>query len=212
VSSTNRGRQKTTDDAYPTPEWCVHRLLERLHLPRGRWLEPGAGEGALIKAVSRPDIEWTAVELRSECRPALVKLTPASRVFIEDYLSLPARHQINTHPFDVVLANPPYTLAMEFIQASLRQANIVVMLLRLNFLATAKRNEFMRTYCPDVYVLPDRPSFTGNGTDSIEYGWFVWRKNSSHRSSGSLSVLNQTPASERRHKREIVNSPKGSAA
>jgi hypothetical protein len=27
-----------------------------------------------------------------------------------------------------------------------------------------------------VHVLSRRPSFTGGGTDSAAYGWFVWRK------------------------------------
>lgn len=34
----------------------------------------------------------------------------------------------------------------------------------------------MRSHTPDIYVLPNRPSFSGKGTDSIEYAWFVWRK------------------------------------
>ena len=33
----------------------------------------------------------------------------------------------------------------------------------------------MTKHPPDLYVLPNRPSFTKNGnTDSIEYAWFVW--------------------------------------
>jgi hypothetical protein len=52
VSATKRGSGvRTPDDAYETPAWCVQRLLEKLQLPGGNWLEPGAGDGAIIKAV-----------------------------------------------------------------------------------------------------------------------------------------------------------------
>jgi len=48
------------------------------------------------------------------------------------------------------------------------------MLLRLNFLASERRQEWMKTDTPDVYVLPNRPSFRGKGSDATEYAWFVW--------------------------------------
>jgi hypothetical protein len=203
LSSTNRGHQKERNDFYPTPAWCVRRLLEQLFLPSGRWLEPGAGEGAIIKATARSDIKWTALELRPSCRRSLELLIKPSQVFIGDYLASAKSHPLGNQHFDVVLANPPFTSAMEFVQESLRRASTVVMLLRLNFLATGKRSEFMRTHCPDVYVLPDRPSFTGKGTDSIEYGWFVWKQGDAPRGSGHLSVLASTPAYERRYSRKM---------
>jgi len=197
LSSTNRGQQKRGDDFYPTPAWCVGRLLDRLPLPGGRWLEPGAGEGAIIKAVARADVRWTAIELRADCRQSLEVLVNSSLVFIGDYLSSTGTHPLGEQSFDVILANPPFTLAMDFVQESLRRAPIVIMLLRLNFLATGKRSDFMRTHCPDVYVLPDRPSFTGKGTDSIEYAWFVWSQGVAPRHTGKIEVLDSTPMRER---------------
>ena len=38
-------------DYYPTPSWCVRALLETVDLPTGTWLEPTAGDGAIIRAV-----------------------------------------------------------------------------------------------------------------------------------------------------------------
>lgn len=205
MSSTNRGYQKARDDFYPTPTWCVRRLLERLPLPSGRWLEPGAGEGAIIRAVSRPDVRWTAIELRPECRKDLEVLVNSSRVFIGDYLASAQAHPLGKQSFDVILANPPFSYAMEFVQESLRRAPMVAMLLRLNFLGSGKRSEFMRMHCPDVYVLPDRPSFTGEGTDSIEYAWFFWGHGMATRRTGKVAVLDSTPTSERAsRKRRVV--------
>ena len=48
MSATNRGAVRNEHDFYPTPAWCVHRLLEAVPLPAGRWLEPCVGDGAKI--------------------------------------------------------------------------------------------------------------------------------------------------------------------
>ena len=51
----------------------------------------------------------------------------------------------------------------------------VIMLLRINFLSSQKRYDFWQQFPPDgLFVLSKRPSFTGTGTDSQEYAWFVW--------------------------------------
>lgn len=47
----------------------------------------------------------------------------------------------------------------------------------------------MQRHTPDVYVLPQRPSFTGKGTDSTSYAWFVWT--SAEKTEGKLQILNK---------------------
>ena len=73
MSSTNRGGKRQDLDVYPTPAWVVDRLLEVVDFPGGRWLEPCAGDGAIMRAVNawRADVRWDACELRAECTPAL---------------------------------------------------------------------------------------------------------------------------------------------
>lgn len=197
MSSTNRGGQRSDADNYPTPNWCVHRLLEdeyaKPFLPAGRWLEPGAGDGAIVRAVRevRDDIQWTALEYREECRTSLMEAVgPTGLVIIEDYLSPPPDSQLGT--YDVASGNPPYRLAGEFVERSLMISEIVVLLLRVNYLASGLRNSFMRSRTPDVYVLPNRPSFRGTGTDSPEYAWFMWAQQKSE-TIGRLRVLATTP-------------------
>jgi hypothetical protein len=75
-----------------------------------------------------------------------------------------------------ILTNPPFSLAMEFVEHALNQAPEAFMLLRLNFLASAKRKEFWKRHEPDaLFVLSSRPSFTENGkTDATDYAWFYW--------------------------------------
>jgi len=75
-----------------------------------------------------------------------------------------------------VVGNPPYLAAEAHIRHALRLAPNVAFLLRLGFLESAKRLSFWGQHPPsEVHVLAQRPSFTGKGTDSAAYGWFVWR-------------------------------------
>ena len=191
MSSTNRGSQRSPADYYPTPGWCVRLLLEAADLPGARWIEPCAGDGSIIRAVNRarPGIQWHAMELRPECAPDLTMATGhPSRVQIGSSICTPLA-------CDVAITNPPFRLAREFLESWVGIPERLCVLLRLNFLAGAGRAALMRNHAPDVYVLPNRPSFTGKGTDSIDYAWFVFHRG--RRSTGSLNVLRPLPRSER---------------
>ena len=108
----------------------------------------------------------------------------------------------------MIITNPPYWLAFDFVLASLSRARFVAMLLRLNFLSSESRSALMRVDAPDVYVLPNRPSFVASGqTDSIEYAWFVWPEERGRRS-GRVQVLATTSAVERRTKTTPVDAPR----
>ena len=188
MSSTGRSpRGGDGHDNFPTPESVTQRLLSHVPLPGGFWLEPTAGEGAIIEAVNevRSDVRWGAFELRPECKVPLERL--GVMVKIGDARALLAEEE---EGWDVAILNPPFSLAMPIILGCLRVAKHVVALERLNFLETRKRAAFFRAHAPDVYVFPDRPSFTGDGhTDSTAYAWFVWPEGGHNRSSGRVEVL-----------------------
>ncbi len=198
MSATGRGAKRIANDCYPTPAWCVHRLLEATSLPGGHWLEPAAGEGAIIRAVNehRRDVVWSAIDIRETAGA----LNPLGVVpLVGDFLKMPSN---GAQLYDVAISNPPYSDAFEFIETSLRMARHVLMLLRLNFLASERRAAAMRSWKPDVYVLPNRPSFVPSGgkkgaTDSTEYAWFHFKHNELIRT-GYLSVLATTPKEIRR--------------
>jgi hypothetical protein len=190
VSSTKRGRERNRADNYPTPAWCVKRLVEAVRLPAGDWLEPCAGDGAIIDAINIPGVKWDALEIRKipvrrlEQNPNVAAVHCNALEFLQD----------ETLHYSVAISNPPFSLAQQFIDICLQRANHVVMLLRLNYLSSEKRHEFMTHTRPDVYVLPNRPSFVGGGkTDSIEYAWFHWHPDAK----GKLRILSLTPALER---------------
>ena len=175
--------ERRADDFYATPPWCVESLLVGCPLPGGRWLEPTAGDGAIVGEVlrHRSDVEWHLVESRTEelhCGGGLLSRMLRDDFPIEHVASLEIRDFLTTppptQPYDVALGNPPFSLALEVIQHALSMSRIVCMLLRINFLASQKRATWMRENTPSIYVLPRRPSFTGGKTDATEYAWFMW--------------------------------------
>lgn len=188
MSATNRSAVRHPDDFYETPAWCVHRLLEAVELPFSRWLEPSAGAGAIRSAVDafvwRSLVTWTELDINPR-RAGIIQ---------EDFLS--ARFD---RGFDVVIGNPPFRLAEDFVRRAVGLAPVVAFLLRLNWLASAKRADWLQKHTPSIYVLPNRPSFTGKGTDATDYAWFVWGTEPGHVDYGpTVKILATTPASERR--------------
>lgn len=75
----------------------------------------------------------------------------------------------------MVVSNPPFSLAFEFLQAGLQLAPTVIMLVRLNWLGSDVRSRFFRTLPPRrVLVLTPCPSFVKGKTDACEYAWIYW--------------------------------------
>ena len=166
-------------DFYPTPDGAIRSLLDNYpiqeytdksdSLMRSRVLEPCAGDGAISGAlVNRYNVYMKQVEIRPEARKPLGAY---GTVVIDDFLT----NNYNFDP-DYIITNPPYLLAQEFITKCLKYGCPVIMLLRLCFLASMKRNEWWQDKIPgDMLVLSKRPSFTGDGkTDGQDYAWFIW--------------------------------------
>jgi len=189
------GKRDTTKDFFRTPYAPVASLLNRLArrdelskllaerhgISHEYWLEPGAGDGGIIKAANRWIVSctsfatplWTAVEIQPRFRPALTKLQP-NVLIIDDFLNLKLSMALTPTP-SFVIGNPPYSLAQEFVQQSFDLAPNIAMLLRLNWAGSQKRYEFMREYPPEIWVLSQRPSFEATKKrDSVEYAWFLW--------------------------------------
>lgn len=199
VSSTGRGAEREADDYYTTPSWAVRRLLESWTPPAGVLAEPSAGNGAIIRAAEQCGIRtsrWHAFEIREE---ESARLSDLCTTQIQDFLRAGADPVVDV---GAVIGNPPFSHAFEFILEARRRFPVaqVCYLLRVAFAASEDRNPFMRDNPPDVYLLPNRPSFTGQGTDSADYAWFIWHPVQG-RSSGSFRVLAHTPLEERKRDR-----------
>lgn len=194
MSATGRGAVRAVANYYPTPRWPVRRLLEAFTLPEGPLLEPGAGEGHLIRSVNAlagPRI-WTAVELREACRPLLAKLEQVT-VEIVSFLRWDARGRC----FAAAIGNPPFPEAVPFVEVALTCCALVILLLPVGLLGSKERAEWWPLHMPDLYVVPDRISFRGAGADQGECAWYVWDASNLIRRFGRYTVLRHTPRAER---------------
>lgn len=203
MSSTSRGGRRSEADNYPTPNWCVQRLLEDSHwrLPDGVWCEPCAGDGAIVRAVNAfreqrrlSPLQWQVGDLRAKTRVFLDPLVGPANVEIADY----RESQLRRKPVQVLITNPPFSLAEQILRAARTHSQHVLLLLRLNFLGSEQRYSYLQQHRPEnIFVLPNRPAFKGDGkTDSIEYAWFHWSPCDVEHS--KLYTLALTPLAERR--------------
>ncbi len=176
MSATGRGSKRVEADFYPTPAKAVRHLLRDVALPGGRWLEPGAGDGSIIRAVKaiRGDVSWTAIELQERMLKPLMKFDEVKTLVRGDFL----KEKTSPVTLPVTLGNPPYSRASEFVQRAIMWSDQVVFLLRLNWLGSSskRRHVFERLGVPDVFVLAERPSFWGSGSDASDYAWMRWRR------------------------------------
>lgn len=145
------------NDFYPTPARTTRLILPHLP-PATRWLDPCAGTGALLDVV-REERRATIVQgIEIDPARALVCQEKGLDVEVNDALAIPTWPAMH-----VILENPPFNLAMEFLERSLFEAKkhdaIVCVLLRLAFLEGQARADFHRANPADVYVLAERPQF-----------------------------------------------------
>lgn len=168
-------------DFYATPPGVIdHFLFSYLPSTKGSILDPGAGSGEFGAAIKRYNTVFcknstylTGVEIRKEEKDNLEDLY--DYVILGDYLSWST-----ASTYDVIIGNPPYNQAMEFVEKSLsllKPFGKLIFLLKTSFLESKKRYDFWQMNpITDLYVLSSRPSFTGKGTDATGYSWFVWDK------------------------------------
>lgn len=178
MSALNRGSERQNLDLYQTPYSSIDRFLEEYGFGEDEILyDPCAGGCNIIQRTKlhSPDNKWIATEIDPKHEDALQKAEVP--YLIKDFLQITdedIKQLTNGKRVNTIFTNPPYSLAMEFIQKSLKIADTVIMLLRVNFLGSIKRNKFLRQHTPSIYVLPNRPSFINGKTDATDYAWFVW--------------------------------------
>lgn len=199
MSATNRGTPRAEHDRYTTPTWLIDAILphlarrlaglRRTTRQRQYMLDPAAGatggpatlrevgqvgEGSPLGVMARQARAGGLLRPLDFIRELDIANDPEQDFFAQSFDDL--TREIGRP--DLILTNPPYTLAWEFAKRSIelvQPGGVVALLLRLNFLGGQKRAAWMRENPPSVYVTPRRPSFTDGGTDATEYAWFVWQ-------------------------------------
>ena len=172
MSATNRGSKRIESDFYATPKSCIQNLLTHYGNINGVVLEPSAGNGNIVSVLKQNgNNHVVALELREEEFEQLKQI--ADEVITGDFLKF-----IPTQKYDYIIGNPPYSKAQEFMEKCFEIASedtVIIMLLRTAFLESKKRYNFWQNHPVNkLYVLSQRPSFTGKGTDATSYSWFVW--------------------------------------
>ena len=148
------GQRLNHTDFYATPPWCYENL-DINWLLFGKAHEPCRGDGRIqFFLEEEKDIPCSYSEIME------------GKNFFD--------WQEGT---DLILTNPPYSIAQEFIEHGIQHSETCIMLLRINYLGSISRHKWWKKYTPvALHVLSKRPSFTGKGTDATDYAWFVWDK------------------------------------
>lgn len=168
------GRKRAdTLDRYDTPPSVVRAFLDRLDYTPQFVVEPAAGSGCIVDAVKK---RWPGVSVIG------FDIMPRRDDIIQkDWLDLLGRNEAANAP-DLIITNPPFRLAEQFLRASMGQTHkYVALLLRAAFLESARRANLLEEFPPKaVYFLRSRPHFIGpnsdGGTDTAMYAWFIWEK------------------------------------
>ena len=165
-------------DAYFSPPEAIASLLhiEQAHLPRCIW-EPAAGDGAMVRPLRGAGYTVIASDIADygleDCEAGL------------DYLKAKP-------PPDAqgIVTNPPYKPAERFARKALREVPYVALLLRTNFLESAKRLPFFREHEPArIWIsarrLPMMHRFGWSGLrnnySNTCHAWFIWDSRSTQR-------------------------------
>ena len=186
IQTDKKLRKRSPRDFYPTPYGLADAVVERLaysfrYTDRPHVLDPGYGTGVWGKAVDEhfPNARITGVDIHANMD--VLDSPIYGLLYHMDYLDYASKPD-NWDQYDLIIGNPPYTLAEEFIRASiklLKYSGMVAFLLRNSFLHSQKRYHGLYNDHPlnNVYFLSRRPSFTGDGkTDADDYIIAIWAK------------------------------------
>ncbi len=174
-------RKRDDNDYYPTPiELCVSALgLLPDDFKPFSILDPGAGDGV-----------WgRAFRYLYGSNPYLFGVEKRDVPFPQDYTVWRSNDDYLEHNFpiwaggyDLIMGNPPYKIAEEFIDKSLqlvKDGGYILFLFRLAFLESKRRyDKYWNNIKPkEVSVLVNRISFTGDKkSDDTAYALYLWQK------------------------------------
>lgn len=175
-------------DCYDTPPVAVQALLKVEKLPHKIW-EPACGTGNIVLPLRAAGHSVIATDLNDRGCP-----NSLSRV---DFLFCGRPYwpacgcgtQSGPHTCecacDAIVTNPPFALAEKFVAAALRdRASLVIMLLRLAFLESARRSHILDSAgLARIHVFANRlpmmhrKGWEGKKANSgMAFAWFVWQR------------------------------------
>ena len=192
MSSTGRGAAYLPLGAYQTPQPVANGLV-RLLAPILQYgqnvLEPSVGGGAFLRAVKAetgPVVQHNYFGIDIDPSAAGLRL-PFGGGKVGDFLTVEPWSMVPT----LIIGNPPFSLPtsggkpvpaaelhIKRALSLLAPGGHLAFLLRLALLEGIERRKTLwaGNMPKQVWVLDRRPSFTGTGSDSSAYGFFLWQK------------------------------------
>lgn len=172
---------RVENDYYATDPKAVEMLLNNYDFNASTILEPCVGGGHIAKVLRKefPEASITCLDLVDRGYPDTI---------VKDFLKWRTDKR-----FDCIISNPPYSLAQEFIEKSLkllRNKGKIAMFLNIRFLESSKRKDLFDAYPPKyIYVFRNRMATWNNGNPvnpdtgkkwatTLCHAWFIWEKNS----------------------------------
>ena len=163
-------------DQYYTEEKVTQYLIQHLptYLPNPcTFLEPCVGEQYISKVV-RKTINPFILNTND------IDLSKGNSV--SSHLDMTQEENwkyLDSH--NLIITNPPFSLANEIVPLCYQYSEICCVLLRLTWLEPTKdRADFLKMsneYLHKLIIFNPRPSFTEDGkADSVTTAWFIWDK------------------------------------
>jgi hypothetical protein len=166
VGSSRNNGERESEDFYPTPAYAVEELLKRETFEGGIW-ECACGEGDISEVLKKHGYNVISTDL-------IYRNYGTATI---DFL------QENSGLADNIITNPPYKLALEFIEQAKKQSkNKIAMFLKTVFLESERRYEMFQDQkfpLKCIYQFSKRVSLYKSGikmknSGMISYAWFVW--------------------------------------
>lgn len=170
-ASSHSTRSRASRDFYGSPPSIITDLLAKHRIPHMPIWECAAGELNLVEPLEAAGYEVVTSDIIER---------NAKLDYVEDFL---ATKELRA---PIVLTNPPYSEAKEFILHAIELgAEYVYMFLKTTFLETQSRYEELFSIYPpkEVWVFSKRVQVALNNdpeefkkSSAVSYCWFIWEK------------------------------------
>jgi predicted RNA methylase len=161
-------------DQYPTPVDRAKQALLEINSDKIvdfglSAFDPACGEGNLLEAAkSAFGMNAYGVEIDG----SLVRKARDRGFFVQHGDAMEMEWVLGGH--SVIIMNPPYSRAMDFVEKAVSTGLPTIALMRLSFLGSQSRSSFHRKNPSAVYGVSKRISFVKGKTDNTDSAWFVW--------------------------------------
>ena len=172
TANTKRKVSKSYSDLYNTPDIAIDalwKIISHKVSPNVTFFEPCNGKGKISAKMKSYGIDMMTNELFSE---------HGYSHFNEDYLN-PNKDVAKKWNYDIIISNPPFKVAAEFVLEGFKYSKEQYHLLRINFLEGKDRYKSLlsKKHLKNVYIFTYRVSCTKGVTEepqpnAVCYAWY----------------------------------------